>query len=275
MTTYDLLGIGNALVDVLADADDKFLTERDLQKGSMQLVDANQADGLFEVMRAPYQASGGSWANSMAGFASLGGKGAFMGKVKDDPFGRAFQEDMAAIGCAFAGSPSEDGLPTGRCLVFVTPHAQRTMVTYLGTASLLSPEYLDEEVISNSKIVYVEGYLFDQPVAQKAILRAANLAHMAGRSFAVTLSDSFCIDRHRAAFIDLVELQTDILFANEQEIISLYQTENFEAALRRAEEKIGIICVTRGEKGAVILGHGERLEIAAEPIEKLVDTELL
>ncbi|MBO42302.1 MAG: adenosine kinase [Rhodospirillaceae bacterium] len=272
MTTYDLLGIGNALVDVLAEADDKFLMERDLPKGGMQLVDAHQADGLFEVMRAPHQASGGSCANSMAGFASLGGMGAFIGKVKDDPFGRAFKEDMAAIGCTFAGTPSDEGLPTGRCLVFVTPDAQRTMATHLGAASLLAPEDLDEEVISNSKIVYVEGYLFDQPVAQKAILRAANLAHMAGRSFAVTLSDSFCLDRHRAAFIDLVEHHTDILFANEQEIISLYQTENFEAALRRAEGKIGIVCVTRGEKGAVILGNGKRVEVAAEPVEKLVDT---
>jgi len=272
MPTYDLLGIGNALVDVLAEADDKFLMERELPKGGMQLVDADQADALFEVMQSPHQTSGGSCANSMAGFASLGGKGAFIGKLKNDASGRTFQKDMAKIGCTFAGAPSDGGLPTGRCLVFVTPDAQRTMATHLGTAALLAPEDLDEMAIANSEIVYVEGYLFDQRVAQQAILQAANLTRAAGGAFAVTLSDSFCIDRHRGAFIDLVEHHTDILFSNEQEIISLYQADDCEAALRRAEGKCRIICVTRGEKGAVILGRGERVEVAAEPVEKLVDT---
>lgn len=272
MATYDLLGIGNALVDVLSDVDEEFLQQKQLPKGGMQLVDEGEADTLFATMQAPHQASGGSCANSMAGFAALGGKGAFIGKLKDDDFGRAFQADMEKLGCTFATSPAVNGLPTGRCLIFVTPDAQRTMCTHLGTAALLSPEDLDETAISESEIVYMEGYLFDQAVAQQAMLRAANLAHTSGGAVAVTLSDSFCIDRHRGAFIDLVEHHTDILFANELEIISLYQAENFEQALTRVDGKCGIVCVTRSEKGAVILAQGRRIEVSAEPVEKLVDT---
>jgi len=272
MTTYDLLGIGNALVDVLSDADEKFLADKGLPKGGMQLVDEDRADVLYGLMDDPRQASGGSCANSMAGFSSLGGKGAFIGKLKDDSFGRAFQKDMAEMGCTFAGVPSTDGLPTGRCLVYVTPDAQRTMCTHLGVASLLAPEDLDEGALASSNIVYMEGYLFDQPVAQQAMLRAAELAHAAGGAVALTLSDRFCIDRHRGAFLELVEHHTDILFANEQEIISLYQTDSFENAVNRVTGKCGIICITRSEKGAVILSKNERVNISAEPIETLVDT---
>ncbi|HAT34839.1 MAG TPA: adenosine kinase [Rhodospirillaceae bacterium] len=272
MAKYDLLGIGNALVDVLSDADDDFLTRKNLPKGGMQLVDEGEADDLFATMSAPHQASGGSCANSMAGFASLGGKGAFIGKLKDDEFGRAFQVDMEKLGCAFAGLPAADGLPTGCCLVFVTPDAQRTMCTHLGTAALLAPEDLDETAIADSEIVYMEGYLFDQPVAQQAILRAANLTHTAGGAVAVTLSDSFCVDRHRGAFIDLVEHHTDILFANELEIVSLYEADSFDQAISCASGKCGIVCVTCGEKGAVIMAKGERIEGAAEPVAELVDT---
>lgn len=272
MPKYDLLGIGNALVDVLSDADDDFLIQKELPKGGMQLIDETEADALFAAMPSPHQASGGSCANSMAGFASLGGKGAFIGKLKDDDFGLAFQADMAKLGCAFAGLPAANGLPTGRCLIFVTPDAERTMCTHLGTAALLAPEDLDEAAIADSEIVYMEGYLFDQPVAQQAMLRAANLTHTAGGAVAVTLSDSFCIDRHRGAFIDLVEHHTDILFANEDEIVSLYQAETFEQALNRIDGKCGIVCVTRSEKGAVILAQGQRTEVAAEPVAKLLDT---
>jgi sugar/nucleoside kinase (ribokinase family) len=273
MPTYDLLGIGNALVDVQSDADDAFLAARDLPKGGMQLIDAERAHELFGLMSDPKQSSGGSCANSMAGFASLGGRGAFIGKLRDDAFGRAFQHDIAAIGCTFAGKPSDDGgAPTGSCFIFVTPDAQRTMCTHLGIASHLAEEDLDPEALANSKIVYMEGYLFDQPVAQHAMRHAAELTHAAGGRVALTLSDSFCIDRHRDAFLDLVEHHTDILFANELEIISLYQTETFEAAAKKADGLCDIVCLTRSEKGAVILGHGEHHVIPADPVAHLVDT---
>ena len=272
MAKYELLGVGNALVDVLCNVDDSFLHDHGLVKGSMQLVDESEASNLVSTMSRPHRASGGSCANSMAGFASLGGRGAFIGKLKNDSAGKAFQADMKMLGCSFAAAPSEQGLPTGMCLVFVTPDAQRTMCTYLGTAALLAPEDLNETVISGSKIIYMEGYLFDQPVAQEAMVHAAGVANKAGGKVAVTLSDSFCVERHRDAFIELVERNTDILFANEDEFISLYQAENFEQAVELSSGKCDVICVTRGAKGAVILSETESIEVKSEAVDKLIDT---
>ena len=272
MAKYELLGVGNALVDVLCNVDDSFLHEHGLVKGSMQLVDESEANKLVSTMSTPHRISGGSCANSMAGFASLGGRGAFIGKLKNDSAGKAFLADMKKLGCLFAAAPSEQGLPTGMCLVFVTPDAQRTMCTYLGTAALLAPDDLNETIISGSKIVYMEGYLFDQPVAQEAMVRVAGVANKAGGKVAVTLSDRFCVERHRDAFIELVERNTDILFANEDEFISLYQAENLEQAVKLGSGKCDLICVTRGEKGAVILSETKSIEVKSEAVDKLIDT---
>lgn len=272
MAKYELLGVGNALVDVLCNVDDSFLHKYGLVKGSMQLVDESQANNFVSTMSAPYKASGGSCANSMAGFASLGGRGAFIGKLKNDSAGRAFQADMKMLGCSFAAAPSEQGLPTGMCLVFVTPDAQRTMCTYLGTSALLAPEDLNEAVISGSKIIYMEGYLFDQPVAQDAMVQAAGVAKKAGGKVALTLSDTFCVERHRDAFIELIERNTDILFANENEFISLYQAESLEHAVELSSGKCDVTCVTRGEKGAIILSDTESIEVQSEAVDSLIDT---
>ena len=195
-----------------------------------------------------------------------------MEKSKNDELGRSFQNDMEMLGCSFAAVPSEEGLPTGMCLVFVTPDAQRTMCTHLGTAAMLSPTDLNETVISNSKIIYLEGYLFDQPIAQKAMFRAAKTARKAGVKVAITLSDSFCVDRHRDSFIDLVQGNADILFANEDEFLSLYQAKDLDEAAYLNDDKCAIMCITRGEKGAVVFAGDDRVYVEAEVPENIIDT---
>jgi sugar/nucleoside kinase (ribokinase family) len=272
MAEYDLVGIGNALLDVVAQSNDGFLETHGLAKGSMTLIDDRRADALYDEMPAGIESSGGSAANSMAGFASLGGKGAFIGKVRDDQFGRVFRHDMRAIGCDFDTPAAEEGPGTGRCLVLVTPDAQRTMCTYLGAACRLTAADLDKSRIQNARVVYMEGYLFDEPAAQEAFAAAADMAHAAGRKVAITLSDGFCVDRHRAAFRNLVEEHTDILFANEAEIRSLYEVSKFDDALQQMRGHCEIACLTRSEKGAVVL-HGEEVHIVdAEPVGRVVDT---
>jgi len=272
MADYDLIGIGNALLDVVAQAGDAFLEAHNLTKGSMTLIDDRQADALYDQMPAGIESSGGSAANSMAGFASLGGKGAFIGKVRDDQFGGVFRHDMRAMGCAFDTPAAADGPGTGRCLVLVTSDAQRTMCTYLGAACRLTTADLDRARIQNAQVVYMEGYLFDEPAAQEAFAAAAEMAHAAGRKVAITLSDGFCVDRHRAAFRSLVEDYTDILFANEDEICSLYESSKFDDALQRMRGHCEIACLTRSEKGAVIL-HGDEVHIVdSEPVAHVVDT---
>lgn len=272
MAEFDLVGIGNALLDVVAQSDDAFLDSQSLAKGSMMLIDDRQVEALYNKMPAGTESSGGSAANSMAGFASLGGKGAFVGKVRDDQFGTVFRHDMRAIGCAFDTPAAADGPGTGRCLVLVTPDAQRTMCTYLGAASRFAAGDLDKAQIQNAQVVYMEGYLFDEPAAQDAFTAAAEMAHAAGRKVAITLSDGFCVDRHRAAFRGLVEEHTDILFANEDEICSLYEVRQFDDALQRMRGHCEIACLTRSEKGAVVV-HGEEVHIVdAEPVTRVVDT---
>jgi sugar/nucleoside kinase (ribokinase family) len=272
MTEYDLIGIGNALVDVVAQVDDGFLDANGLAKGAMMLVDDVQSDALYGTMPAGRESSGGSCANTMAGFAALGGRGAFLGRVRDDQFGTVFRHDMRAIGCDFESPPAAAGPATGRCLVLVTPDAQRTMCTFLGAASLLTPEDLDATAIAASGVLYMEGYLFDRPEAQTAFTTAAEIAHRAGRKVSVTLSDGFCVDRHRDAFRGLVAGHTDILFANEAEICSLYQVDRFDDALQKVRGDCAIACLTRSEKGAVIVAGDEVHVVDAAPIDQLRDT---
>ena len=226
----DVVGIGNAIVDVLSHADDDLLIRHGLNKGAMTLIDAARADALYAVMGGAIEASGGSAANTMAGIASLGGRGAFIGKVADDQLGAIFRHDTKAAGTGFATPPSRDGAPTARCLIFVTPDAQRTMNTYLGACLELGPEDVDPALVGAAKVTYLEGYLWDPPRAKEAFVKAAALAHAAGNRVALTLSDSFCVARHRDEFLTLVDEHVDILFANEAEICALWQVADFDAA---------------------------------------------
>ncbi len=272
MTDYDVVGIGNALVDISAHVGDDFLAEHGLVKGTMALVESARADFLYARMPPGIECSGGSCANTMAGFASLGGRGAYIGKVREDQLGKVFRHDMRSIGVAFDTPAAADGPATGCCLVLVTPDAQRTMCTYLGAASELTPADIDSALVQSAKVVYMEGYLFDPPEAQRAFVTAADMAHAAGRKVAITLSDRFCVERHREAFRMLVEDHTDILFANEAEILSLYQVERFDDALQKVRGHCEVACLTRSEKGSVVLSGDEVHVIDAEPVERVVDT---
>ena len=272
MTQFDLLGIGNALLDVVAQTDDEFLDAHGLAKGAMMLIDSDRVSRIYAHMGPAAESSGGSCANTMAGFASLGGGGAYIGKVHDDVFGTVFQHDMTAIGVTYRTPATRDGAPTGRCLVLVTPDAQRTMCTYLGAATALNADDIDADLVQSAAITYLEGYLFDPPEAKKAFVRAAELAHAAGRKVAITLSDSFCVDRHRAEFRALVEAHIDILFANEDEIRSLYEGDRFDDAVRAVRGHCEVVCLTRGEKGSVILSGDAVHVIDAEPARQVLDT---
>lgn len=274
MTAFDIVGIGNALVDVVTHVDESFLTEFELTKGTMELVDTSRADYLYGKMPPGVEVSGGSCANTMAGIASLGGRGAYIGKVKDDYFGRVFRHDLESLGVQFSTQPSAEGPATGRCLVMVTHDAQRTMCTDLGAANLLTVADLNGAVLQTARVTYLEGYLFDRPEAQRAFVRAAEFAHDAGRKVAISLSDPFCVDRHRDAFLDLVMSHIDILFANEQEIASLYRAERFDDALQklRREGHVDIACLTRSEKGSVVVANGDLHVIDAEPVKQVIDT---
>jgi sugar/nucleoside kinase (ribokinase family) len=272
MAEYDLVGIGNALVDVLATVDDSFLEGQALDKGAMTLVDTDRAAAIYDKMPLAQEVSGGSCGNTMAGFASLGGKGAFIGKVRDDQLGNVFRHDMQAIGVDFSTPAASDGPATGSCLVLITPDAQRTMCTNLGAATHLGPGDIDKNVIQAAKVVYMEGYLFDPPEAQEAFVEAADAAHDAGRKVALTLSDPFCVDRHRHSFQMLVQDHTDILFGNEEEIKSLYQVDDFDKALQHVRGHCEIACLTRSSKGSVVLSGEEVHIIDPRPLEKVVDT---
>jgi sugar/nucleoside kinase (ribokinase family) len=269
---YDVLGIGNAIVDVLAQTDETFLATHGLTKGVMTLIDAGRAHTLYEAMPSGIEMSGGSAANTLSGIASLGGTGAYIGKVRNDQLGGVFSHDLRAVGIDLRATPATNGPPTARCLIFITPDAQRTMQTFLGVSVELSPDDIDETAIADSQVTYLEGYLFDPPRAKEAFIRAAEIAHAKGRRVALTLSDPFCVDRHRAAFQQLVEHHVDILFANEAELLSLYEAKTFAAAMKRLAGKCDIAAVTRSEKGSVIAANGELHEIKAEKVAKVVDT---
>ncbi len=269
---YELAAIGNALVDVLAHASDAFLVAEGMAKGNMTLIDENRAQSVYDKMPAAVESSGGSAANTLAGFASLGGKAAFMGKVADDQLGKVFIHDLKAQGVHYGTAPLQNGPETGRCLILVTPDAQRTMNTFLGASVELGPDDVNEDIIKQSKIVYLEGYLFDKPEAKEAFRRSAKIANEAGRKIALTLSDGFCVDRHRDDFRALVEDHVDILFANEEEIMSLYEVDDFEDAVAAVRSHCGLVVITRGSKGSVVLEGDNRYDVAAAPLKELVDT---
>ena len=273
--TLDILGIGNAIVDVLAPTDEAFLTARRLSKGGMQLIDASQAEALYAAMPAGVESSGGSAGNTCAVAASLGARVGFLGKVAADQLGKVFAHDIRAAGVHFPTPPLASGAPnaapTARCLILVTPDGQRTMNTFLGACVTFGPADVDAAEVARAKVVYLEGYLFDPPEAQAAFRAAARAAHTAGRKVALTLSDPFCVGRHRAAFRAFVAEEADILFANEAEILALYETEDFEAACAQAAQDVEIAALTRSEQGSVILSGGQRHVVAAEPTQ-VVDT---
>lgn len=270
--TLDVVGIGNAIVDVIAKTDEAFLKTHGLTKAAMTLIDAERAESLYGVMGAGIEASGGSAANSMAGLASLGGRAGFIGKVRDDQLGGIFAHDIRAAGVQFQTPAATSGLPTARCLIFVTSDAQRTMQTFLGASTDLGPADVDEAMIASAAVTYLEGYLWDKPQAKEAFLRAAAAAHKAGRKVSLTLSDAFCVDRHRADFKRLVKDHVDVLFANEAEILSLYETTSFDEAVAQVRGDCDVAALTRSEKGAVIVAGDKSHAVAAEPIAKLVDT---
>lgn len=270
--SLDVVGIGNAMVDVLAQTDDAFLAAQGLTKGTTALIDAKAAEALYARMGAGIEMSGGSAGNTVAGIASLGGRGAYIGKVRDDALGRVFAHDLHALGVRYETPAASDGAATARCLILVTPDAQRTMNTFLGACVALAPEDIDPALIGAAQVTYLEGYLFDPPQAKTAFRRAAELAHAAGRKVALSLSDPFCVGRHRADFRALVERHIDILFANEAEIGSLYETEDFAAAAGAVRGQCEIAVLTRSAAGSVIVTQGETHKVAAAPVARVVDT---
>jgi sugar/nucleoside kinase (ribokinase family) len=267
----DVVGIGNAIVDVMAPADDAFLIQNSMSKGTMTLVDEQRAAEIYAAMGSTVTASGGSAANTIAGIASLGGRTGFIGKIRDDELGAAFRHDITTNGTVFRTAPATDGA-TARCLVLVTPDSQRTMNTFLGASGSLAPEDIDAELIAAARVVYLEGYLYDAPSAQQAFHAAADAAHAAHRSVALTLSDPFCVQRHRAAFLELIERHVDVLFANHVELLALFKTENLEHALERIREIAGIAAVTLGADGSVVVAGSETIEVQAAPVETIVDS---
>ncbi|MBT3556521.1 MAG: adenosine kinase [Rhodospirillales bacterium] len=269
---FHVLGIGNAIVDVLARTDDAFLESREMVKGGMTLIDEITAGNLYGEMQAPMEQSGGSAANTIAAMASLGSDCAFIGKVCDDLLGERFTDAIREIGVTFETAPAQDTTSTARCLIFVTPDAQRTMLTYLGTCVELGPRDIDADMVADAQITYLEGYLWDPPEAKEAFIRAATIAHEAGNKVSLSLSDAFCVDRHRDDFLQLLEGHVDILFANEDEITSLYQVDEFDDALQYVRGHCEIAALTRSENGSVIVSGDEIHVIDAAPVTEVVDT---
>jgi sugar/nucleoside kinase (ribokinase family) len=269
----EVLGLGNSLVDILAYADDDYLIAQDMAKGAMTLIDEDRAEALYAARVDPRVISGGSAANTIVGVASFGVSAAYIGKVKHDPLGETFVSDIRSTGVSFDTGPAEHGPATGRCFVYVTPDGERTMNTYLGASTYLSPPDVDEALVKAAKVIYLEGYMWDRPAAKSAFQKAGTIAREAGRRVALTLSDSFCVDRFRGEFIDLMRSKiVDTVFANTDEILSLYETPHFDEALDalRAENVLGVI--TRSEKGCVVVEGDQTWEAPAFPIARLVDT---
>ncbi len=271
-TRYDVLGIGNAIVDVISRTDDDFLAKQNMHKGTMALIDEARAAAIYDAMGPAVEVSGGSAANTIAGVASLGGRAAFVGKVKDDELGRVFAHDIRAAGVAYETPPASTGPSTARCYVLVTADGERTMNTYLGAAQDLHPNDIDAEAVAASGIIYLEGYLWDPPKAKEAFLKAAKIAHGAERDVALTLSDAFCVDRYRAEFRDLIRTGTvDLVFANERELHSLYETADFDTALNALRGDAKLAVVTRSEKGCLVVTRDETAAVPASPVARLVD----
>lgn len=270
---FDVLGLGNAIVDVIARAEDDFLLREGLHKGGMTLIDEARADGLYGAMGPGTIISGGSAANTIVGAASFGVRTAFVGKVRDDDAGRAFAHDIRSVGVHFDTKPAVEGPSTARCLVLVTPDGERTMNTYLGACQHLGPEDVDPALVRDSAIVYLEGYLWDPPAAKQAFVKAADIAHAAQRKVALTLSDTFCVDRYRAEFLELIRTgAVDIVFANEHELKSLFETSDLESAISAIRNEATLAIVTCSAKGSVVVTRDATKAVPAYPIEALVDT---
>jgi sugar/nucleoside kinase (ribokinase family) len=269
---YDVAAIGNAIVDVISPASDAFIRAEGLEKGSMRLIDQDQGERLYSRMAAGIEASGGSAGNTIAGVASFGGRAAYLGKVADDQLGKVFVHDTRAIGVHFDVPPLVGGPSSGRCLINVTPDGQRTMCTFLGASTELTPDDISAEIIEGAAIVYLEGYLFDPNEARRAFAKAAGLARAAGRMISITLSDAFVVERHREALMDFIETQVDLVFANEAEITALFRTDDIDQALAAIRGKVQVAAVTRSEMGSVVLAGDQTHLIPAAAVEKVVDT---
>jgi sugar/nucleoside kinase (ribokinase family) len=270
---YDVLGIGNAIFDVLVRTDESFLSRHGMTKGGMALIDEARAASIYRDMGPAVEMSGGSAANTIVGVASLGARAAYVGKVRDDQIGRMYTHDIRAAGVAFETKPAADGPATGCSYILVTPDGQRTMNTYLGAAQELMPADIDAAEVAASALVYLEGYLWDPASAKEAFVKASTIAHGAGRQAALTLSDSFCVDRYRGEFLDLMRNGTvDLVFANEAELHSLYQTSDFETALKQLRSDAKLAVVTRSEKGCVVASKDGVTAVPAFPVGKIVDT---
>ncbi|MCO5732867.1 adenosine kinase [Rhizobium sp. SSA_523] len=273
MSKFDVLTIGNAIVDILSRCDDSFLTENGIIKGAMNLIDAERAERLYALMGPAHEASGGSAGNTAAGVASFGASAAYFGKVAEDELGKIFGHDIRALGVHYTTKPEGTAPPTARSMIFITPDGERSMNTYLGACVDLGPEHVEPDVVAEAKVTYFEGYLWDPPRAKEAILECARLAHANGREVSMTLSDSFCVDRYRGEFLELMRSGTvDIVFANKQEALSLYETEDFDLALDTIAADCKLAAVTLSEEGAIIVRGSERIKVDAIDIDRLVDT---
>jgi sugar/nucleoside kinase (ribokinase family) len=274
MTTakLDVVGIGNAIVDVIGQSDDAFLAAQAMDKGAMMLIDEPRAETIYGAMGPGIEASGGSAGNTVAGIASLGGRAGYIGKVRDDLLGKVYRHDITAAGVAFPTPAAATGPATARCLILVTPDAQRTMNTFLGACVGLGPDDVDADFVASAQVTYMEGYLYDPPLAQEAFRKAARIAHAAGRKVALSLSDSFCVHRHRQAFLDFIEGHVDVLFANEAELTALAGTENFEEAVASVRRLTELAAVTRGAEGSVVVTRDQIIEVPAATVERVVDT---
>ncbi len=264
---YQVVGIGNAMVDVLSYCEDRLLEEYGVRKGIMQLIDASRASQLYAAMGTAAEVSGGSAANTVAGIAGLGGRTAYVGKVCDDKLGNVFAEDMKSLGADYETprAPGRDGLETGRCMVLVTPDGERSMNTHLGASEFLGPDDIDEACMARTEWIYLEGYRFDGPDSQAAFAKAINACRGAGGRVSLTLSDPFCVERHRDAFRSMIRDHVDLLFCNEHELMSLYQTDKLEPAIAAAVREVGIIACTRGSRGAVVVAPACDVRVPASP----------
>lgn len=271
-STFDVLGIGNALVDVLSHEDEDFIAAHDLTKGAMTLIEADRVEELYAAMGQRTEMSGGSAGNTLVGVASFGGTAAYMGRVHDDALGGVFAHDMASLGVDFSSPRATDGPATGRCLITVTPDAQRTMNTYLGASSLLGPDHIDLDMVRASSVTFLEGYLFDRDEAKAAYRVASEAAHDAGREVALSLSDGFCVDRHRDDFVALIDEGVDILFANADEVTRLYQVDDVDDAVAKVRGRCRIACITLGVEGSLVVTDEEVHRIAPHQVDEVVDT---
>jgi len=271
-TEFDVAAIGSAIVDVLAKVDESFITTHKLQKGGMILIDENQAEEIYKAMPPSIEKSGGSSANTIAGIVSLGGNAAFIGKVKNDQLGKIFIHDLKAQGVHYTTRPATDGISTARCLVAVTPDAERSMATYLGATREITKSDIDEEVIANAKVTYLEGYLWDEQHAKDAMREAVRLAVKHGREISLSLSDSFCVTRHKAELLELITSNVDILFANEAEIKELLDVDNVKDAAKKLSGMCKVSAITLGSKGSVIVSGDNIYTVPPGKGIKLVDT---